>query len=74
MTRPFRACEPPNAVHQALEELPDDQRVLIELAYWSELSQSEIATRLDLPLRAVRTQIRAALTGLADVLERREHR
>src|SRR5437016_5536799 len=30
-------------VHSALETLPDHERELIELAYWSGLSQSEIA-------------------------------
>ncbi len=59
-------------VHRALDSLPAQQRTLIELAYWSELSQSEIATRLKLPLGTVKTRTRAALARLAEVLERDE--
>jgi RNA polymerase sigma factor (sigma-70 family) len=56
-------------VHSALEKLPEHQRALIELAYWSELSQSDIATCLNIPLGAVRTRTRTALADLADLLE-----
>ena len=56
-------------VHRALEELPERERELIELAYWSELSQSEIAERLGIPLGTVKTRTRSALARLAGVLE-----
>jgi RNA polymerase sigma-70 factor (ECF subfamily) len=59
-------------VHDALAELPEEQRRLIELAYWSELSQSEIADRLGIPLGTVKTRTRRALSRLAGVLERDE--
>ena len=55
-------------VHRALETLPDDQRQLVELAYWGDLSQSEIAERLELPLGTVKTRTRAALKRLAEAL------
>jgi RNA polymerase sigma-70 factor (ECF subfamily) len=51
-------------VHRALEGLPEDQRALIDLAYWSELSQSEIATQLDIPLGTIKTRTRRALACL----------
>jgi RNA polymerase sigma factor (sigma-70 family) len=57
-------------VHRALAELPEHQRTLIELAYWSELSQSEIATHLDISLETFKTRARVALACLADLLER----
>lgn len=56
-------------VHRALETLPEYERPLIELAYWSGLSQSEIADFLNLPLGTVKTRTRSALARLADVLE-----
>jgi RNA polymerase sigma-70 factor (ECF subfamily) len=56
-------------VHSALETLPERERTLIELAYWSGLSQSEIADRLGLPLGTVKTRTRSALSRLADLLE-----
>ena len=48
-------------VHRALEELNDNERKVIELAYWSGLSQSEIAEFLNIPLGTVKTRTRAAL-------------
>ncbi len=56
-------------VHRALESLPEHERPVIELAYWSGLSQSEIAEFLHIPLGTVKTRTRSALARLADVLE-----
>lgn len=59
-------------VHRALEELPEHERQVISLAYWSGLSQSEVAEFLNLPLGTVKTRTRAALARLADTLEQDE--
>jgi RNA polymerase sigma-70 factor (ECF subfamily) len=56
-------------VHRALEALPEREREVIALAYWSELSQSEVAERLGIPLGTVKTRTRAALQHLAEALE-----
>lgn len=56
-------------VHRALEVLPEHERPVIELAYWRGLSQSEIASRLQIPLGTVKTRTRSALARLADALE-----
>jgi RNA polymerase sigma-70 factor (ECF subfamily) len=56
-------------VHRALQDLPEQERTLLELAYWGGLSQSEIAEFLDIPLGTVKTRTRSALGRLADRLE-----
>jgi RNA polymerase sigma-70 factor (ECF subfamily) len=56
-------------VHRALEELSPKERDVIELAYYGELSQSEIAGFLGIPLGTVKTRTRAGLSRLADLLE-----
>jgi RNA polymerase sigma-70 factor, ECF subfamily len=56
-------------IHRALEELPEREREVITLAYWSGLSQSEVAEFLGLPLGTVKTRTRAALAHLADLLD-----
>jgi RNA polymerase sigma-70 factor (ECF subfamily) len=56
-------------VHRALEELPDRERDVIELAYWSDMSQSEVAEYLHIPLGTVKTRTRSALARLAAILD-----
>jgi RNA polymerase sigma-70 factor, ECF subfamily len=56
-------------VHRALEELPETERSVLELAYWSGLSQSEISDFLGVPLGTVKTRTRSGLRRLADELE-----
>ncbi|HXY81029.1 MAG TPA: sigma-70 family RNA polymerase sigma factor [Gaiellaceae bacterium] len=56
-------------VHRALEELPEKEREVLELAYWSEMSQSEVADYLNIPLGTVKTRTRSGLSRLAELLE-----
>jgi RNA polymerase sigma-70 factor (ECF subfamily) len=56
-------------VHRALEELPAKEREVVELAYWSGMSQSEVADYLHIPLGTVKTRTRSALSRLSDLLE-----
>jgi RNA polymerase sigma-70 factor (ECF subfamily) len=55
-------------VRGALERLPREQREVLTLAYFGELSQSEIAGRLGLPLGTVKARTFRGLRRLADLL------
>jgi RNA polymerase sigma-70 factor, ECF subfamily len=55
-------------VHRAIAELPENERVVIELAYWGGRSQSEIAELLGIPLGTVKTRTRTGLARLAETL------
>ena len=56
---------------QALTNLSDKERQVIEIAYYEGLSQSEIAQRLNLPLGTVKSRSRQALRKLRQALETR---
>jgi RNA polymerase sigma-70 factor, ECF subfamily len=56
-------------VLSALEVLPKEQRVVIELAYYQGLSQSEIASQTGLALGTIKTRTRLGLTKLKAALE-----
>jgi RNA polymerase sigma-70 factor (ECF subfamily) len=56
-------------VHRAVQDLPQHEREVLELAYWGGLSQSEVARFLDIPLGTVKTRTRSALARLSDLLE-----
>ncbi|HEY3310685.1 MAG TPA: sigma-70 family RNA polymerase sigma factor [Anaerolineales bacterium] len=47
-----------------VQQLPPEQRKVIELAYYQGMSQSEIAEVLGWPLGTVKTRLRAAMEGL----------
>ncbi|MEO6393597.1 MAG: sigma-70 family RNA polymerase sigma factor [Pyrinomonadaceae bacterium] len=55
-------------VKRALNELTPDQRQVLELAYYSGLSQSEIAERLNQPLGTVKTRTRLGMIKLRGLL------
>jgi RNA polymerase sigma-70 factor, ECF subfamily len=55
----------------ALTALTPDERQAIETAFFSELTYSETAARLDQPLGTVKTRVRSALAKLRKALERK---
>ena len=52
------------AVRQALETLPEEQRLAIELAYFGGMTQQEISIALDIPLGTIKTRIRLGMKKL----------
>lgn len=69
----FESNETRNHLHQAMENLDENYRLLISLRYQNELSYEEIASTLNLPLGTVKTgifrakaQLRNALANLED--------
>jgi RNA polymerase sigma-70 factor (ECF subfamily) len=55
-------------IRQLLKALPSEQREVIELAYFRELSHTEIATEVDIPLGTVKGRQRLGLTRLHRIL------
>lgn len=51
-------------IQTAMAELPDEQRSVVDLAFFEGLSHSEIAEKTGTPLGTVKTRIRLALIGI----------
>jgi RNA polymerase sigma-70 factor (ECF subfamily) len=62
------ASEQRTAVRTALAELPEAQRIALQLAYFEGLSQSEIAERLKEPLGTVKTRMQLGMKKLRERL------
>jgi RNA polymerase sigma-70 factor, ECF subfamily len=69
--------DPSNEIHSAerrrkveiaLATLNDGERELLRLAYFSDLSQSEIAERTSIPLGTVKSRMRSGLIRMRDAL------
>jgi len=56
-------------VRKAMDTLPTHQRIVLEMAYFDGLSQSEIAEDLKIPLGTVKSHKRNALLKLRQVLD-----
>ena len=55
-------------VRTALAELDSNERAALELAYFTDLPQSEVAEELGIPLGTVKTRIRSAMMKLREKL------
>jgi len=63
------ALDDASYLRKMLAGLPDAQRVVITLAYFRQLTHTEIATRLDLPLGTVKGRMRLGLNRLQTTIE-----
>lgn len=71
----FERRDDARQVRSALQDLPDDQRQVIELAYFGGFTHTQIAEMLKLPTGTVKgrmrlglTKLRAALGGMAEAM------
>lgn len=67
----FEALATRLAVRDAVEALPDDFREVLELSYDQELSQAQIAERLEVPVGTVKSRTFYALRALKTQLKLR---
>ena len=68
-TAEIHLAERRRVVESAMAKLQDNERSVLELAYFSDLSQSAIAERTGLPLGTVKSRIRGALIKLKEGLK-----
>lgn len=68
-SREIHSAEQRHRVEVALATLNDGERDLLRLAYFSDLSQSEIAERTSIPLGTVKSRMRSGLIRLRDALQ-----
>ena len=62
------------AIRDAIQELPDDFRGVIELYYWAEMPQKRMAEFLSVPLTTVKWRLHKAKELLKTILERQGYR
>ena len=55
-------------VRQSLASIPEEQRVILELAYFEGMTQSEIADYLSLPIGTIKSRIRLGVEKLERLL------
>jgi RNA polymerase sigma-70 factor (ECF subfamily) len=60
------------AVRSALATLPREQRDVLELAYWGDYTQAEIAARLNIPLGTIKSRAALGLRKLSRTLSPRD--
>jgi len=61
-------------VRAAVASLPQEQREVLSLAFWSGLSQTEIARRTGAPLGTVKSRVRLGMARLREWLGDDEER
>ncbi|WP_225874017.1 sigma-70 family RNA polymerase sigma factor [Terrihabitans soli] len=64
----FDGSEGARRVRAALAALPEEQRKVLLLSYFSDLAHGEISRRLDMPLGTVKSRLRLAVARLRETL------
>jgi RNA polymerase sigma-70 factor (ECF subfamily) len=65
----FASAETNQLVREAIQKLSEDQREVIVLAFFSSMTQTEIAERLKLPLGTIKARIRRGMMKLRDLID-----
>jgi RNA polymerase sigma-70 factor, ECF subfamily len=65
----IEAMETEARVREAMRDLPEEQLLLLRLAFYEGLSHREIAEKLDVPLGTVKSRIRLAFAKMKSRLE-----
>jgi RNA polymerase sigma-70 factor (ECF subfamily) len=68
-SRAVAAREEHRLLHQAMETLPDEQRLVLELHYWEQLTTKEIGTVLAAPAGTIKWRLSRARDALRQALE-----
>jgi RNA polymerase sigma factor (sigma-70 family) len=68
-TDPFRAFLDRDELGRALDALTPEQRVVVVLRFWRDLTLEQIASRLDWPLGTVKSRLHHALAAMRLRLE-----
>ena len=55
-------------VYDALGQISDKQRKMLQVAYFNGLTQSEISEEFDIPLGTVKTRMRDGMLKLREIL------
>ena len=66
---PFVLADTRKAVQEALQALPEPQRIPLEMAYFQGMSHTEIAAALGQPLGTVKDRIRTGMMHLRNTLK-----
>jgi len=66
----YIAREKREIVRNALEQLTQKQRHVIELSYYYQMSHGEIAERVNIPIGSVKSTIRVALVKLRNIIKK----